>query len=67
MRILWHSSAPMFSESARTRLPPYKPNLDAIGWIEDPDHGPSRPRTWRCLWACPHKQDPATQNRQETP
>lgn len=36
--------------------PPYAPNLDAIRWIEDPDHGPSRPRAWRCLFRCPHKR-----------
>jgi hypothetical protein len=39
--------------------PPYDPDLDAIRWIEDPWHGPSRPKMWRCwllFWRkCPHR------------
>jgi hypothetical protein len=39
--------------------PPYKPDLDAISWIEDPCHGPSRPRRltcWLIFWRpCPHR------------
>ena len=39
--------------------PPCKPDLDLIGWMEDPGHGPSRPRTWRCtltFWRpCEHR------------
>lgn len=39
--------------------PPYSPDLEMICYIEDPWHGPSQPRTWRC-WAifwrkCPHR------------
>lgn len=40
-------------------LPPYQPELDAISWIEDPGHGPSRPKSWRCwviFWRpCTHR------------
>ena len=39
--------------------PPCKPDLDVIGWMEDPGHGPSRPRAWRCtltFWRpCEHR------------
>jgi hypothetical protein len=44
--------------------PPYDPDLDAICYIEDPHHGPSRPRSWRCTWLqltgrkCPHWEEP---------
>jgi hypothetical protein len=37
--------------------PPFKPDLDAIRWLEDPCHGPSRPKTWRCWLSCPHRGD----------
>lgn len=41
--------------------PPYEPVLDAIRWIEDYAHGPSRPRRLTCsliFWRpCPHQQD----------
>ena len=41
--------------------PPYEPDLDAIRWIEDPAHGPSRPRRltcWLIFWRpCPHRED----------
>lgn len=36
--------------------PPPAPELDAIRWMEDYAHGPSRPRTWRCWFRCPHKE-----------
>ena len=40
--------------------PPYEPDLDAIRYIEDPWHGPSRRKTWRC-WIpfrkCEHQRD----------
>lgn len=43
--------------------PPYAPRRDAIAWIEDPGHGPSRPKTWRCrlvFWRrCPHRTEEA--------
>ena len=35
MKILWHSSAPMFSESARAKIPPYQPDLDAVRMPDD--------------------------------
>ena len=36
--------------------PPFAPVADAIRWLEDSYHGPSRPRTWRCvLGRCPHR------------
>lgn len=39
--------------------PPFDPVLDAVRWIEDPWHGPSRPRRWSCwlvFWRrCPHR------------
>jgi hypothetical protein len=39
--------------------PPFEPDLDAICWIEDPYHGPSRPRRltcWLVFWRpCPHR------------
>lgn len=42
-------------------LPPYRPVLDAIRWIEDYGHGPYRPKTWRCrlvFWRkCKHRQE----------
>jgi hypothetical protein len=44
--------------------PPYDPDLDAICYIEDPHHDPSRPRSWRCTWLqltgrkCPHWEEP---------
>jgi hypothetical protein len=41
--------------------PPYEPVLDAIRWIEDYAHGPSRPRRltcWLIFWRpCPHQED----------
>lgn len=43
--------------------PPFRPDLDVIRWIEDPCHGPSRPRTLACWIAffrwrpCPHQED----------
>jgi hypothetical protein len=63
MKIQWHSSAPMFTSppapyprAEGLPPPPYAPDLDLISWIEDPDHGPSRPRSWRCWFNCPHKR-----------
>lgn len=42
---------------SRPDPPSYAPDLDAIRWIEDPWHGPSRPKTWKCrLWFCPHRE-----------
>jgi hypothetical protein len=39
--------------------PPYEPDLDVLCWIEDPWHGPSRPRRLTCsliFWRkCPHR------------
>jgi hypothetical protein len=41
--------------------PPYEPELDVIRWIEDFDHGPSRPRRltcWLIFWRpCPHQEN----------
>jgi hypothetical protein len=39
--------------------PPFDPFLDAIRWVEDPRHGPSRPKRMSCwlfFWRpCPHR------------
>lgn len=35
--------------------PPYQLDPDVLCYIEDPNHGPLRERTWRCWFRCPHK------------